>query len=116
MHRSLSACFQVRSLIVVQLALHSPSTFRWGTVPIVKPAQKEKFIDLPLELELPWHFLRRRFGITSQGGNLTSNFLCNFDKEEQIVYEINCGMPEIIKSAEYHFAHMIPVMEKLVCL
>lgn len=95
-HRSLSACFQVRS-------------------PIVKLAQKEKFIDLPLELAVPWPFLRRRFGITSQGGNLTSNFFCNFNKEEQIVYEINFGMPEIIKLAEYHFAHVFPVMEKLVC-
>ena len=115
MHRSLSACFQVRSPIVVQFALHSLSTFRWGTIPVVKLAQKEKLIDLPLELELPWPFLHRRFGTTSQGGNLTSNFFCNFDKEEQIIYEINCGMPEIIKSAEYHFAHVFPVMEKLVC-
>ena len=88
---------------------------RWGTIPVVKVAQEEKFIDLPPELELPWFFLRRRYGITSQGGNVTSNFLYNFNKEGQIVYEINCGMPEIIKSAEYNFAHIFALMEKLVC-
>ncbi len=78
-------------------------------------AQVEKFIDLPPELELPWLFFRRHHGITSQGGNVTSNYFCNFGKEENIVYEINCGMPEIIKSAEYNFAHMFILMEKVVC-
>jgi len=92
------------------------STFRWGTIPIVKVAQEERFIDLPLELQLPWSFFCRRYGVTSQGGTVTSLIFYNFDKENHIVYEINCCMPEIIKSAEYHFAHMLTDMEKLVCV
>ena len=43
-----------------------------------------------------------------------SNFMYNLDETEQLVYEINCGMSEIIRSAEYHFAHVFFVMEQLV--
>lgn len=75
--------------------------FRWATVPIVKVAQEEKFVDLPSELDVPWTFLRRRYGIESQGGDLMSNFFCNFDAKNRLVYQVNAGMPEPIPSAEY---------------
>ncbi|OXV07234.1 hypothetical protein Egran_05000 [Elaphomyces granulatus] len=91
----------------------SRHAYRWATIPVIKAAQKEKFIDLPPELELPWSFLRRHYGVTSQGGNCTSNYFYNFDDRENIVYQINCCNTETIRSAEYHFAHMFPVMEKL---
>lgn len=82
----------------------------------MKVAQEEKLINFPPELELPWHFIQRRYNIKSQGGNVTSNYLCNFGTEGQIVYEINSGMPENIRSAEYNFAHIFVAMEELVCL
>lgn len=81
----------------------------------MKAAQEEKLIDFPPELDLPWHFIQRRYNIKSQGGNVTSNYLCNFGTEGQIVYEINSGMPDDIRSAEYNFAHIFVAMEKLVC-
>ncbi|RFU27639.1 hypothetical protein B7463_g8719, partial [Scytalidium lignicola] len=85
--------------------------FRWGTIPVVQLAQAEKVIDIPSELEVPWAHLQRRFGVTSQGGNVLSNFLCNFNANSQIVYPINTGMPEIIRSAEYGFAHIFLAVE-----
>ncbi|OXV07235.1 hypothetical protein Egran_05001 [Elaphomyces granulatus] len=91
----------------------SRHAYRWATIPVIKAAQKEKFIDLPPELELPWSFLRQHYGVTSQGGNCTSNYFYNFDARENLVYQINCSSTETIRSAEYHFAHMFPVMEKL---
>jgi hypothetical protein len=88
---------------------------RWDTIPVVKVAQEEKFTDLPPELELPWLFFRQHYAITSRGGNVTSNYFYNLDNEGKIVYEINCGMPKIIKLAEYNFAHIFILTEKLVC-
>lgn len=82
---------------------------------MVKVAQEEKLIDFPPELDLPWNFIRRRYNIKSQGGNVTSNYLCNFGKEGQLVYEINSGMAENIRSAEYNFAHIFVAMEQMVC-
>ncbi|KAJ5903316.1 hypothetical protein N7504_005699 [Penicillium tannophilum] len=91
----------------------SRHAFRWGTIPVVKVAQEEKLIDFPPELDLPWNFIRRRYNIKSQGGNVTSNYLCNFGKEGQLVYEINSGMAENIRSAEYNFAHIFVAMEQM---
>jgi hypothetical protein len=116
MYCNVSACLQVSSISpATEWSSNRLSHHRWATIPVVKVAQKEKFIDLPPELELPWSFLRRHYGITSQGGNVTSNYFYNFDARENIVYQINCCNTETIRSAEYHFAHMFPVMEKLVC-
>ncbi|KAJ5101980.1 hypothetical protein NUU61_004202 [Penicillium alfredii] len=86
--------------------------FRWATVPIVKVAQEEKIIDFPPELNIPWDFLRRKYGVKSPGGNITSNFHCNFDANEQLVYQVNSGMPEPVPSAEYHFAQSFRKTEK----
>ncbi|RAL64346.1 hypothetical protein DID88_001822 [Monilinia fructigena] len=90
----------------------SRHAFRWGTIPIVKLAQEEKVIDFPACLDLAWPYLKRRYGVTSQGGNVASNYLCNFDARDQIVYPINPGMDELIQSAEYHFGHVFPHIEK----
>lgn len=88
--------------------------FRWATVPIVKVAQEEKFVDLPSELDVPWTFLRRRYGIESLGGGLMSNFFCNFDTNKRLVYQVNAGMPEPIPSAEYAFATSFNGLEREV--
>jgi hypothetical protein len=85
---------------------------RWGTIPIVKLAQHEQVVAFPPELDLPWSFLRRRYGVTSPGGNLTSNYFCNFDAKGQLVYPINVGLSETITTAEYLFAHIFPAIEK----
>lgn len=84
----------------------------WGTIPIVKLAQEEQVLDFPEQLNLPWEYLKRQFGVTSPGGNVTSNYLCNFDKKAQIVYPINPDMSDTIKLAEYHFGHVFPAMEE----
>ncbi|KAJ5240661.1 uncharacterized protein N7469_002252 [Penicillium citrinum] len=86
--------------------------FRWGTVPIVKVAQEEKIIDFPPELETPWSFLQRRYGVSSEGGNLTSNFHCNFDRNWKLVYKLNNGMAEPIPSAEYNLLYAFTATEK----
>jgi hypothetical protein len=87
---------------------------RWGTIPIVKAAQEEKIIDIPVELEIPWRYLCRHFGLYSQGGNVTSNYFCNFNDRDQIVYQINEDMSEVTRTAEYHFGHVFPAIEKAV--
>ncbi|PQE26176.1 Indoleamine 23-dioxygenase protein [Rutstroemia sp. NJR-2017a BBW] len=91
----------------------SRHAFRWGTIPIVKLAQEEQVVDIPEELNVPWEYLKRRYGVTSQGGNVTSNYLCNFDTKAQIVYPINPGKSDLIQLAEYHFGHVFPAMEEL---
>ncbi|KAF2098094.1 hypothetical protein NA57DRAFT_66542 [Rhizodiscina lignyota] len=91
----------------------SRHAYRWGVIPVVKVAQDEKFIDMPLELNVPWAFLQRIYGVTSHGGNVTSNYFYNFDKDDNLVYEINHGMPKMIQTAEHHFARIFPVLEKL---
>jgi hypothetical protein len=51
----------------------------WGIVPIVREAQNEPTLEFPKELDAPWKVLQNRFGITSPGGNLTSNVYANVD-------------------------------------
>ncbi|ESZ97408.1 hypothetical protein SBOR_2236 [Sclerotinia borealis F-4128] len=93
----------------IALSRHS---FRWGTIPIVKLAQAERVVDFPGCLDLAWPYLQRRYGVTSPGGNVASNYLCNFDENHQIVYPINPGMDDLIQSAEYHFGHVFPHIER----
>ncbi|KAF9039532.1 hypothetical protein BDZ89DRAFT_384414 [Hymenopellis radicata] len=87
--------------------------YRWGTIPVAKVIQNEKIVQFPTELDIPWPFLQRRYGISSLGGCVTSNYLCNFDCEEQIVYEINEGMPDVYRLTEYNFGHVFYAIEKL---
>lgn len=87
---------------------------RWGTVPIVSIAQEEKIIEFPPELDIPWAFLQCRYGIGSQGGNLMSNFHCNFDSDGEIVYKLSSGMAEPVPSAEYNLIYSFTETEKQV--
>ncbi|KAJ5370770.1 uncharacterized protein N7496_006862 [Penicillium cataractarum] len=87
--------------------------FRWGTVPVVKVAQRDKIIQFPPELDLPWGFIRRRYGITSQGGNVMSNLQCNIDNAtRRVAYAINGSMPEPIPSAEYYLIYSFTEPER----
>lgn len=91
-------------------------SYRWGTIPIVEVAQQEKIIDFPPELDLPWDFIRQKYGITSLGGNVTSNFFCNLDRDRnKIEYAINGSMPEPIPSAEYYLIYAFTEPERKVC-
>jgi hypothetical protein len=81
---------------------------------VVKVAQAEKLVAFPAELDVPWKFFQRHFGFSSLGGNVVSNFLCNFDAEGRIQYQINTGMSDMIRTAEYHFGHMFVELEALV--
>ncbi|KAL2831593.1 hypothetical protein BJY01DRAFT_107963 [Aspergillus pseudoustus] len=87
--------------------------FRWGTIPVVKAVQEQKLIDFPIELDAPWDLLSRYYGVTSKGGNMMANYLCNFDEQGRIVYQINYTMPELIKTAEYNFTHMFVGVERM---
>lgn len=89
--------------------------YRWGVIPVVKIAQEEKIIEFPEGLNLPWQFICRRYGVTSLGGNVMTNYFCNFDEQERIVYETNRALSDLIRTAEYNFSHMFVVIERLVC-
>jgi hypothetical protein len=79
---------------------------RWGTNPVVKVAQMDKFITFPPELDAPWRYLQRHFGLTSDGGNLTSNFFYNIDQHGALVYEVNRASSEIIRNSEQNFVRI----------
>jgi hypothetical protein len=85
-------------------------------VPIVKVAQQEKVINFPSELDLPWKFLRWRYGSQSPGGNTMSNFYCNFDSDGNLVYAVNRSMPEPIPSAEHNLIYSFTEPERKVCI
>jgi hypothetical protein len=87
---------------------------RWATIPIVKIAQQERIVNFPPELDIVWEFLQLRYGISSPGGNITSNYYCNYDRNGNLVYSFNARMPREIQSTEYHFGRMFPAMESLV--
>ena len=87
---------------------------RWGTIPVVKAAQTEKVIDFPPELEAPWAYLQRNFGVTAESGNNTANVLLNFNERAERVYKINVGMSDLIRSSEEVFFRMFYDVEVLV--
>ena len=86
-------------------------------IPAVKVAQQEKTLDLPPELAVPWSYLQRTFGVEGESGNITSNFLCNYDcttsSSTLPVYKINEGMPDEIQQAEHTFARIFYDIETL---
>ncbi|KAF7455533.1 hypothetical protein A1F99_027910 [Pyrenophora tritici-repentis] len=49
----------------------SRHAYRWATIPVVKVAQLEKEIKLPIELVEPWQSLQRHFGCPSDAGNVS---------------------------------------------
>lgn len=94
----------------------SDKSFRWATIPVVKVAQEEKIVDFPEELDVPWPFLQRNFGVTAESGNNTANVLHNFNEKGERVYEINVGMSDVIRSSEDVFFRMFYNLEILVCI
>lgn len=44
-----------------------------------------------------------------------SNIYCNFDIRGRLVYKVNCGMSELVQSAEYNFAYAFLGQEMKVC-
>lgn len=93
----------------------SRHAYRWGTIPVVRTAQLEKVIDLPVELEDTWTYLQRHFGCQSQSGNNTSNLVLNFDTNGEHIYKINTGMSELVLSGEEAFGRIFYDVETLVC-
>ena len=89
---------------------------RWATIPVVKVAQLEKTVDFPQQLEVPWPYLQRRFGVTADSGNNTANVLHNFDETGERRYKINVGMSDLITSSEETFFRMFHDVEVLVSL
>ncbi|KAI0537875.1 hypothetical protein GGR58DRAFT_513508 [Xylaria digitata] len=87
--------------------------YRWATNPIVKAAQDERQLHLPLELDMPWSYLQRRFDITSPCGNVMTNAICNFDAHGQIVYPINEGMSDVVRSTELSWCRLFYDMESM---
>jgi hypothetical protein len=80
--------------------LTSGPVCRWAANPVVKVAQEEKQLRFPLELDMPWSYLQRRFNITSPSGNIMANAVCNLDPHGQIVYPVNEGMSDAVRSTE----------------
>lgn len=87
---------------------------RWATIPVVKVAQVEKIVDFPQELDAPWPFLQRNFGVTAESGNNTANVLHSFNEKSERVYKINVGMSDLIRSSEEAFFRMFYNLEILV--
>lgn len=88
---------------------------RWATNPVVKVAQMEKTVDFPKQLEVPWPYLQRHFGVTADSGNITANILLGFDENGERRYKINVGMSESITASEETFSRMFYDVEVLVC-
>ncbi|RMZ72078.1 Indoleamine 23-dioxygenase [Pyrenophora seminiperda CCB06] len=87
--------------------------YRWATIPVVKVAQLEKVVELPVELTMPWESMQRHFGCPSDGGNVTCNLLLNFDKTGSYIYKINTGMAPRILAAEEAFSRIFYDLESL---
>lgn len=89
---------------------------RWATIPVVKVAQSEKVIEFPPELDAPWPYLQRNFGVTAESGNNTANVLLNFNEKGERIFKINVGMSDLITSSEEVFFRMFYDVEVLVCI
>ncbi|KAL2269757.1 hypothetical protein VTJ83DRAFT_1941 [Remersonia thermophila] len=87
--------------------------YRWATIPVVKVAQLETIVEFPRELEVPWTYLQRMFGVTADSGNNTANVLHNFDLQGERVYKINVAMKDLIRESEEIFFRMFLDLEIL---
>ncbi|MCJ1269100.1 hypothetical protein MMC22_008989 [Lobaria immixta] len=65
------------------------------------------------ELDAPWPFFQRNFGVTSEGGNITSNVLHTYNEKGERVYKVNIGMSDLIRSSEEIFFRMFYDVEIL---
>ncbi|KAK3897548.1 hypothetical protein C8A05DRAFT_38900 [Staphylotrichum tortipilum] len=87
--------------------------YRWATIPVVRLAQLEKTLPLPPALLLPWTYLQRHFGLTSQSGNNMSNLVLNFSPSGVYTLHINTGLAPRITSSEESFARVFHDVERL---
>ncbi|KAI0889718.1 uncharacterized protein GGS22DRAFT_183061 [Annulohypoxylon maeteangense] len=81
--------------------------YRWATLPVVKVAQAEDVVDLPPELELPFPYLQRYYGLISDSGNHTSNVLLNFNERGERVFKFTIALPPQIQSTEEAFFKLL---------
>ncbi|KAL6167069.1 hypothetical protein ACJQWK_06516 [Exserohilum turcicum] len=84
----------------------SRHAYRWATIPVVKAAQIEKAVNLPIELREPWTLMQQHFGCASEAGNNTSNLVLKFDTNGTYNYEINSGMATNVLAGEETFARI----------
>lgn len=89
--------------------------YRWAVIPVVKIAQEETEVVFPPELDIPWSYLQKQYGMESDSGNNTSNVLHNFDAEGRRMYRINYGMSRLIASSEENFYRLFHDVEIQVC-
>lgn len=69
----------------------------------MKIAQEELVVELPPELEIPWPYLQRNFGVHADSGNNTANVLLNFNNRGERIYRINVRLDETIQRSEDKF-------------
>ncbi|KAI1179286.1 hypothetical protein F4777DRAFT_586257 [Nemania sp. FL0916] len=81
--------------------------YRWATLPVVKVAQMEKVVDFPPELSIPWAYLQRYYGFTSESGNHTSNVLMNFNPRGERMFRFNDSLSPPIQSSEEGFFRLL---------
>ena len=86
---------------------------RWATIPVVRLAQLERTVWLPPSLHLPWTYLQRHFGLTSESGNNMSNLVLNFTPSGAYALQINTGLSPTITSSEESFARIFHDVELL---
>lgn len=88
--------------------------YRWSAIPVVRVAQLETVVDLPVQIIEPWTYLQSHFGCTSESGNSMSNLVLNFDFSGAYVHKINVGLSHTIMSSEEAFSRVFHELETLV--
>lgn len=71
---------------------------------------------MPLELDVPWSYLQRKFGVYADSGNNTANVLLNFNRRGERIYRINVSLDEKIRRAEDKFFWLFYDVEVKVSL
>ncbi|KAJ6485568.1 hypothetical protein C8R45DRAFT_829014 [Mycena sanguinolenta] len=89
-------------------------SYRWGVTPIVSEAQNEKSLDFPVELDMPWNYLQRHFGVTSPGGCMTSLMYSNMREDDRLEYSVTVGMTQSHQTTEYWNTKLLVSMEERV--
>ncbi|KFA64304.1 hypothetical protein S40285_10373 [Stachybotrys chlorohalonatus IBT 40285] len=87
--------------------------YRWSAIPVVRVAQLETVVDLPVQIIEPWTYLQSHFGCTSESGNSMSNLVLNFDFSGAYVHKINVGLSHTIMSSEEAFSRVFHELETL---
>lgn len=108
LHWVFAACVSVRyTHFLVRANTHKLPLHSWGVVPIVREAQNEPTLEFPRELDVPWKVLQRRFGITSPGGNLTSNVYANCDFTSDAHTDVAVSFPSLVVTKSRVLRHEI---------